>query len=96
MQVGRDDARLHDGKEILAIDLDDLVHPTQVDDYAAPRRHRAAAQPRPCSPGGNRKALLVRQTNDCRDLVCVRGPHHCLGPVLYVLGVVAVADQVLR
>ena len=47
----RDDARLDDGEEILAVDLEDPVHPGQVERDAAGRR--AAPRPRgPCARPG--------------------------------------------
>ncbi|MDB6016790.1 MAG: hypothetical protein JWR19_1279 [Pedosphaera sp.] len=65
LKLLRDDARLHDGDEIIGIDFLNLLHPSQGQDDAAMRRNTAADITETCAAGGNGDAMALSKFEEC-------------------------------
>ena len=79
VEVGQGDGRLDGGDEVLAVDLDDPVHPLHREDDAAVDSDGAAGEPGAAAPDSDRDALLVGQFEYFRDLAGILRPDDEVG-----------------
>ena len=66
LQHAGDDVRLHDGEQVVFVDLEDAVEPLHRQHDAAAQRHRAAGIARARAARHERHAMLVAQRGDRR------------------------------
>ncbi len=76
LEVDVDHPRLADDDEVLAVDLEDPVHPGEGDRQAAGDARRSAAQPGPGAPRDDRHPVLGGQPDQLGDLGGLRRQGH--------------------
>ena len=79
VEVGRDEARLHDGEEVLAIDLEDAAHRVGREHDAAGDRDGAARATGAAGARRHRDAVLLGDRERRGDVGRVRGEHDGVG-----------------
>ncbi len=79
VEVGGDHTGLHPGGGVVRVDLDDAIHPGDVQDDLPGTCGRAPGQARPGASGDHRNPGPARVTQDSDDIVGGRGAHDRVG-----------------
>ena len=94
LEFSCDDPGLHDGDQVLLVDLKDPVEPGQDKNNATLGGNRTSGEPGPQAPWNHGEKMLIGQLQNFRDLRCGPRKDDKIERSLQVGGIIAVADQI--
>src|SRR6266516_7066437 len=89
-------ARLHNGTQVLIIDLKDTVHTSKYNRYAAINRNSSTTQACTCPPWYYRNIVVSCNFDDCGYLFCCRRQHYNVGCAAIDRGIILIQHQIVR